>query len=386
MESLPQQVSLTYSIADQSFARTKSLGILNVSVHLLQMLAQRKEFSRLTVLANSSLTDFLAPPPSTTVEFHNYAGGGSLGRIAWDQIGLYTAARRTANEWLFLPKGFASFTRHCPVRLAVLVHDLMQHHYDLVYPGTVPRLEAAYFRAGFRASLRQAEIIFTPTEFTRQEILRIFDASDRDIPNVVCCGEGFDRPAIPLAAERRDILVLAGRFPHKLTRLAVDFLDRWHRKNRFAEKIHWIGSFPKNLSLPFHSNWQMHGRLPEQEFREMMARARAVLFFSDYEGFGRPPVEAVLAEACPVYSSIPATREVMGDCGCPFDNASYESFAAALDRALLVRPEQLRAWGEKLLVRHDWNKVVDRIITAFSTAPAIRRSQKSMAFAKSIRP
>jgi glycosyltransferase involved in cell wall biosynthesis len=99
-----------------------------------------------------------------------------------------------------------------------------------------------------------------------------------------------------------------------------------------------------------------------------MGQARVVLYFSDYEGFGRPPVEAVLAGAAPVYSSIPATREVMGHCGFPFDNSSYESFAAALRQALVTPPDQIHAWADQLLARHNWKAVANRVLTALNSA------------------
>jgi glycosyltransferase involved in cell wall biosynthesis len=164
------------------------------------------------------------------------------------------------------------------------------------------------------------------------------------------------------------------RFPHKLTRQAVEFLDRWCRENPFGEQIHWIGSFPEKLEMTSHPGWQRHTILPETEFRALMGRARVVLSFSNYEGFGRPPVEAALAGGCPVFSDIPASREVMGDCGYSFDNASYESFAAALGKALTVRPEQLQVWADKLAARHNWNIVADRVVSALSVASELPHS------------
>jgi glycosyltransferase involved in cell wall biosynthesis len=365
-EARPGRISLTYSLADQSFARTKSVGIFNVSLDLLRALARRPELAPMTVLANSSIREKLDLPAATRVGIHDAAVRGTLGRMWWDQFGAYAAARRSGNEWLLLPKGFASFARRRPARLALFIHDVMQDHYDRNYPSAVPELEAAYFRACLRASVRQAEIIFTPTEFTRREVERVACEKGWRVPRLICCGEGFDRPAPPPSAERRDVVVLAGRFPHKLTRLAVEYMSRSQRENLLEESVHWVGSFPQEVDLPGLPGWQRRPRLPEAEFRALMGRARVVVFMSDYEGFGRPPVEAVLAGACPVYSDIPATREVMGGRGCPFDNADYLSFAAALRQAKAAPSAQLRVWADELLAVHNWNAVAGRVVDALS--------------------
>ncbi|MBI3877962.1 MAG: hypothetical protein HY300_18710 [Verrucomicrobia bacterium] len=364
----PKNFSLTYSLADQSFQQTKSLGILNVSLGLLHALVNRAECAPLTVLANESLKDVLRVPPATCIVWHNAALRGKLGRIGWDQTGVYSAAKHVGSEWLFLPKGFAPFLRRCPARLAVFIHDVMQEHYDRCYPDAVSAFEAAYFRAGFRASLRQAEVIFTPTEFTRREIARVAAGQRLPLPRLVCCGEGVSRPANTSARERRGLLVLAGQFPHKLTRTAADYLSRWQSSTDFAEETNWVGALPAGLELPAFRGWRRHTRLPEPEFREMVGRVRAVLFFSDYEGFGLPPVEAALAGACPVYSELPATSEVMEGRGCAFGNDDYESFAAALNRALSTPPEQIARWGEELLERHNWSAVAERVIAGLQTA------------------
>jgi glycosyltransferase involved in cell wall biosynthesis len=358
--------SITYSLADQCFARSKSVGIFNVSVELLRTLATRPQDLRLTVLANSSLRETLALPTTTQTEFNDLALRGSLGRIWWDQVAAYSAARRLGNEWLLLPKGFASFAQRCPVRLAPFVHDVLQDYYDRHYPKQVGKLEAAYFRASLRASLSQADIVFTPTEFTSREIRNVAREKGWRIPLLVCCGEGFDRGKLAPRTERRDIVVLASRFPHKLTCQAVEFFSRWHREVSHTELVHWIGSLPPRMEPPAVIGFRWHPRLPEKEYRELMDSARVVVFFSEYEGFGRPPVEAVLAGACPVYSDIPATSEVMSGFGCRFENGNYQSFAAALRQALAIVPAQLQVWADALLARHNWENVVDRILAALS--------------------
>ena len=96
----------------------------------------------------------------------------------------------------------------------------------------------------------------------------------------------------------------------------------------------------------------------------LFSRAKLVVFCSDYEGFGVPPVEAVLAGACPVYSDIPATREVMGACGYAFTNDDYDAFAVAMGKARNTEGATLSSWSRTLKARHNWNDVCSRVVEA----------------------
>jgi glycosyltransferase involved in cell wall biosynthesis len=355
-------ISLTYSLADQNFAQTKSLGILNLSVQMAQHLAQRPEIGPFTVLSNHTLDDRLALPAGQAPEYHDEAVAGRLRRMLWDQWGVYRAARRRGHAWLFLPKGFASCLGPCPVRLATCVADGMSDFYRRTYPGVIPPLEDAYFRRCFAATLRYSSVIFTISDFTSTEVARLARALARPAPPIRTIGIGFESPP-PRAVEKQDrIVVLAGRWPHKRTDLALDYLVRWQDQVGDKGACDWVGSLPPGVALPARPRWRRHPRLQEEEYRQLVAEARALVYFSQYEGFGMPPLEAVLAGTCPVYSDLPVTRQVMSEAGFAFANEAYDSFAQALNHAIRTTPETLRAWAANLLRRHNWQAVGDRVI------------------------
>jgi glycosyltransferase involved in cell wall biosynthesis len=353
-------LSVTYSLADQDFQKTKSLGIFNFSLQCLSHLSGHPRLKGLTVLSNSTLQLSSNLPDSTRTEVHDEAIAGRLLRTWWDQWGVYRAARRTKNEWLFLPKGFASFLRPCPVKLAIYVHDTILESYYAAHPG-VSVLELAYFRRSFAASLKRARVIFTNSDFTCREIERAAKQRGLATPRLVNIGMGFALPPPANQARENRILVLAGAFPHKRTDLALEYLTQWQDQANFAGTVEWVGRLPAGLSLPEFSNWEHHARLAEAEFRKDLRRSQVLVFFSDYEGFGMPPVEAILQGVCPVYSEIPATREVMGGAGCTFQNDSYKSFAAALEAAMRMPSAQIGAWGQSLLKRFDWGRTCEQL-------------------------
>lgn len=360
-------LALTYALADQHFERTKSVGILNVSLGLLRGLMARPEVERLTVLSNRTLPAFSPHPPSLHVHHHELPLRGRLGRLLWDQWAVYTAARAAGNPWLFLPKGFASFLRPCPVRLAAYVHDTIPLYYREHYPRAYPRGEAWYFSRCFTATLRQASLIFTNTEFTRQCVLHAAQKLGVNAPPVVVAGIGFEESPTRFTPPENRVLCLASPWPHKLTLQAVDFLERWRVQEDYRGAIEVVGRLPHGLALPSSPVWHAHDRLPEPVFRDLLRRSRVLVYFSEIEGFGMPPVEALLAGVVPVYSDIPPHREVMENTGCAFANGDFPSFVQAMETALAVSPETLAEWRTRLLARHHWNAVIHRILTALSS-------------------
>jgi glycosyltransferase involved in cell wall biosynthesis len=355
-------LSVCYSMADQAFEQTKSLGIFNLSTGLLSAMAEHPSVERIPVLGNSGLRKVL--PDSTELRCHDRATRGKVGRICWDQWGVYSAARRTTADWLFLPKGFASFVRRPGMRLATYVHDTIQEFYREKYPDAVSGFEQAYFRRCFRATLQHSDVIFTNSEFTAAEVRRVSGAWGITPPRVLRAGIGFRQPEINEERENC-IAVLIGRYPHKLTEQAIDWMQRWHADRDV--RVDWIGNLPSGVHLPNRPGWIHHSRLPEAEFRRRVNSARALVFFSEYEGFGMPPVEAALAGVCPVFSAIPATTEVMEGTGLEFENDCYDSFAKAMDQSFTLSREHIADWGARLTDQHSWTKVADRVVAGLNS-------------------
>jgi hypothetical protein len=366
-------LSIAYSIADQSFWRTKSVGILNLSMQLAQALASRREIQRLELFSNSTLQEWHALFPPDRVHSFDRACASRVGRILWDQRRVYAEARKRRVEWLLLPKGFGSFCCKPHIKVAAYVHDVMNEWYRQRYPQAVSTGESWYFRQGLLATLKRSNVIFTNSAFTRGELIAFSQRHGINPPEVVVGGVGFTVPISPPAGERDRILVLASPLPHKRTDLALKFMAAWQASTRAEARIVCVGRFPPGVRQPQDSKWEYHERLDQGVYQSLVARARVVVYFSEYEGFGMPPVEAVLNGACPVYSAIPATDEVMRGIGAPFQNSSTESFVAAMTKALSMSRSELETAALSLKSRHNWSSVADRI-----TAALLSHSEDSM--------
>jgi hypothetical protein len=279
-------------------------------------------------------------------------------------VGVYTAAARTGSDVLILPKGFASFIRRPPMPLVTYVHDTMLQYYARRYPSAFPILERTYFDACLRATARHSSLILTNSEFTASELREAVAAWGSPLPRIVPVGIGVAAKNGRRPQKSGRILVLLSRFPHKRTQTAIEYLSRWDARTGWTGGADFVGSLPEGITLPERNGWKLHPRLSEAEYELLVSSAQALVYFTEYEGFGLPPVEAIAAGTAPVYSAIPATTEAMRGAGFPFDLTSYESFAVAMSAAVRATDSQIEEWAGSLLRRHHWDTVTSRVIDA----------------------
>lgn len=360
--------SLTVSLADQDSRTTKSIGIYNFSVRFARELFEGDECEELSVLVN----DFNRPElpqeekPGRRVVVRNLPNRGRLGRIYWDQLRLAAEARRLGSDWLFLPKGFAPIFTSTPGRLLVYIHDIMGDYYRSHYPGFESSLEFNYFDWSLQSSLRRAHTVFTNTEFSRGEIMDYAKRKGIAPPRVVPIGYGFDSPPASVSEipKEEQVIFFASRVPHKKTGMAIELLNAWLQRSSFKGTVACVGILDDSVPRPEHPAFRWIGRVPRDELEGMLQRAAVVVYASEYEGFGMPPVEAVQAGTCPVYSDIPPLREVMDGAGHCFTNGSVDSFYGAMERALATQGATISEWAKGLRKRYNWEDVRRRFFDA----------------------
>jgi glycosyltransferase involved in cell wall biosynthesis len=113
------------------------------------------------------------------------------------------------------------------------------------------------------------------------------------------------------------------------------------------------------------------GALPDAALVALLKNANALVFPSLYEGFGIPPLEAML-NGCPVIASeIPPVVEVCGDAALYFDPGNVDSMTHALRRVLAdseLGPELLRR-GAARAALYSWRRSAQSLMEAIGRLP-----------------
>ncbi len=225
-------------------------------------------------------------------------------------------------------------------RLAVTVHD-MSH---MVVPEIVGNWKKRnYARLMYRVLRRRASVIFTVSEFTRRELLRLTGGEDHG--NIVSthlgiCPEWYGAKSSPAIRQRPYFVCVGNIKPYKnLGRLVEAFIQSM---GTIEQDLVIIGQ-SDGLITPESPEFfkrarfagdrvRMTGFVPHSQLLSLVAHADALIMPSLYEGFGLPPLEAMAAGVPVAVSCAGSLPEVCGEAALYFDPLKVEEIANCMVR------------------------------------------------------
>jgi alpha-1,3-rhamnosyl/mannosyltransferase len=238
-----------------------------------------------------------------------------------------------------------------PVLLTI--HDLQY----LTHPGYHSRNKLRYLREAVPRSVKRAAIIATPTEWVRSTVIEKLGADpDRVavIPHGIEAEIGEDAPT-ELELRRnyglgggRVLIYPAITHPHKGHEFLLEVMSKhWDDPDLRLVLLGGAGIADqcidaKIASLGLGRRVIRTGRVPDEHRDGLLALAEAMVFPSEYEGFGAPLVEAMALGTPVIAADQPAVAEVVGNAGIVLPRDS-DAWASALDDVGVRRQELVAA-------------------------------------------
>ncbi len=269
----------------------------------------------------------------------------------WSQIRLPLALLADKPDVLFVPSHVIPF--FCPVaKLVVTLHDVAY----VVFPEAYSPFERWYQNFTARLAIDRAETIITPSEATKRDLIKVFQAVANQI---VVIPHGFDpihnnsTTSSTDTASLEPYFLTVGRLEtRKNTGFLIRAFAKFKKDNPEAkDRLVLIGKpgygyeavekIKNGLPLSTRQAIIETGYVSNTERLAYLKASTAFVFPSLYEGFGIPILEAMAAGTPVITSDVSANPEVADDAAILIDPTSVDDLAHNL--ALLATDELTRS-------------------------------------------
>lgn len=222
-----------------------------------------------------------------------------------------------------------------PCPMVVTLHDLVPLKRPDEYLRTGLRFRMRYL------AVRRAARLIVPTHVVARDAEELLGFSAERIDVIAEAASATLRPASP---ERVAEVRARYGLPHDYL-LWVGGLEHPDPRKRVAA----LAGTPRRLPLVLvgrYGRWaaelpgvHLTGYVPDDDLAAIYTAAHALVFPSDDEGFGLPPVEALACGTPVVAADVPALREVLGDRVTFAEPGDMAGLVAAGEAATRPAPE-----------------------------------------------
>jgi glycosyltransferase involved in cell wall biosynthesis len=235
------------------------------------------------------------------------------------------------------------------------------------------------FAARYRQAVRVADRIVVPSEATRRDVIELYGAAenrlgvihpgvDAEFAEAATDAHAIRHARQSLGLREMPFFLFVGKRSGRRNIGAILEAFALHRTDHPEHRLLFVGplgSRAEDAALAANPGVQIGGHVPDSVLRGLYASATALLYPSEYEGFGLPIIEAQ-ASGCPVITlRTSALPEAAGDAAWYLERADADSLACAMH--ILAT----RADAREDLIRRGLDRVAQ--LSRFNFADAVTR-------------
>lgn len=288
----------------------------------------------------------------------------------WEQIDLVKFLRKNNNPLL------VNLINTAPIfykNKISTIHDIAWKK----FPNTYTKSFVLAYSIITPKMIKSSKHIITVSNFSKEEIKREFNVSDKKISvvynavsEVFTRSKGRKRKNI----ERYILAVSSINYRKNFHSLLKAFL-RLNRKYSDI-KLYVVGGYDKTFSkyldldkFAVNKNIKFLERVNDKELASLYRNALCFAYPSLYEGFGIPPLEAMACGTPVVTSNTSSLPEVCGDAALYVNPYSIESIQRGLEK--IIENENLRKEliekGKKQVKKYSWDKSTRKLANIISS-------------------
>lgn len=259
-------------------------------------------------------------------------------QLALDQIEVYWGPNYAMPLW------------NVPIPTVLTVHDTVYRE----FPETMKQITLWHNRLGLETYVRHCDLILTPSEHTKKDVIRHLHVSPEQI---VVTPLGVSSRISPVTEQAQNQIIELG-IANTPFFLAVGTLEPRKNLNAIVQSFsiaketlpeaHLVivgtkgwGTTGEEVASVNDPSIHYLGYVSDEVLSALYQLAKVFVFVPLYEGFGLPPLEAMKAKTPVLVSNTSSLPEVVGECGLYADPYHTEEIVQGMIR--LWCDESLRA-------------------------------------------
>ena len=252
-------------------------------------------------------------------------------------------------------------------------------------PETVGKGYLKRFITAMPQIVQNSDTIITVSEFSKKDIIRIFNVDDDKIKVTHLAAEDYFRPIDKEKSkyflknkyniESDFILYVGGFSPRKNVRSILVAFSRIYQSLSKDYKVLILGSASDDHSylitlcesLNISDNVIFTGYVPYEDLPYFYNSCSVFVYPSLYEGFGLPPLEAMSCGIPVITSNIASIPEVVGDSALLINPFDTEELKIALEKVLenAALSEELSKLGYARSKLFNWEKTASETLKIY---------------------
>lgn len=256
----------------------------------------------------------------------------------WSQVRLSWEMLWKKPDVLFVPSHTVPIIH--PKNTVVTLHDLGFKHFPELYSSD----ELAYHNWTMNFSAHAAREIITPSEFTRQDLIKTYDL-DPDKIHVVWHGFDKDRFCPNPNIKKKNYILFIGRIEEKKNiRNMIKAYAMLRKEAKITHQLVLAGSpgfgydgikaeiakLPQEIRKDIIET----GYISEKDYIHRLQEADIFLFTTNFEGFGMPIIEAFACGTPVITSNVSSMPEIAGNAALLVDPQKPYQIAAAISKLI----------------------------------------------------
>lgn len=232
----------------------------------------------------------------------------------YSKSGLFKFAKKRVNaecDCLIIPNFLVPYGIKVPVHS--VMHDLIFLDLKITTKGFADRLIKKFL---LKRCMKKSESVACVSEFTKSRCERYYKKLAKkcyvNYPGIAKSLTDYVN-SHPAPAEKQNKIVYVGNVkPHKGLKILLSAFEKTEGLTLkiIGERDNFITGL--KLDESEYKNAEFTGKISDGELFEEVRTAKYLVLPSRYEGFGAPPMEALLLKTQPIISDIPVFREVYG--------------------------------------------------------------------------